>query len=242
VVSPGLLQKLFGARDDRTVRLAVGMNALVLLGFAFVPALLGIMARALHPTLDSAQLALPTLLVQDMPAVVGALGLAALFSAEVSTADAILFMLSTSLSQDLYKRFVNPSATDRQILTVARLAAVAGGIGGISIALLAETIVGTLSFFYSVLGVSLLVPIVGGLYVRRLRDGHALAAIGAGIAVMVVMQLTTAGAGLGRLSPAALGLLASIGVAGAFLVGSSGESGPHAPETTADEVGKTGVG
>ena len=50
----------------------------------------------------------------------GALGLAAVFSAEVSAADAVLFMLATSLSQDLYKRFVNPAATDRQVLTVAR--------------------------------------------------------------------------------------------------------------------------
>jgi Na+/proline symporter len=35
---------------------------------------------------------------------VGALGLAAVFSAEVSAADAVLFMVATSLSQDLYKR------------------------------------------------------------------------------------------------------------------------------------------
>ena len=35
--------------------------------------------------------------------------LAAVFSAEVSTCDAILFMLSTSLSKDLYKRFLKPA-------------------------------------------------------------------------------------------------------------------------------------
>src|SRR6185437_678931 len=37
VVSPGLLQKVFGARDDHTVRLGTGLNALGLLAFAFVP-------------------------------------------------------------------------------------------------------------------------------------------------------------------------------------------------------------
>ena len=50
-------------------------------------------------------------------------GLAAVFSAEVSAADAVLFMLSTSLTQALYKRFVNPAASDRQVLTIARGAA-----------------------------------------------------------------------------------------------------------------------
>ena len=44
------------------------------------------------------------LLMHGVPAVVGAIGLAAVFSAEISAADAVLFMLTTSLSQDLYKR------------------------------------------------------------------------------------------------------------------------------------------
>ena len=54
---------------------------------------------------------------------VGAFGLAAVFSAEVSAADAVLFMLTTSLSQDLYRRFVNRSASDARLLRVTRLTA-----------------------------------------------------------------------------------------------------------------------
>ena len=46
VVSPGLLQKIYGARDDRAVRIGVGLNALGLLLYAIVPVLLGIIARA----------------------------------------------------------------------------------------------------------------------------------------------------------------------------------------------------
>ncbi|HNV01742.1 MAG TPA: hypothetical protein PLN93_02500 [Vicinamibacterales bacterium] len=42
----------------------------------------------------------------------GGVLLAAIFSAEVSTSDPVLFMLATSLSQDLYRRFVNPAASD----------------------------------------------------------------------------------------------------------------------------------
>ena len=55
----------------------------------------------------------------------GALALSAVFSTEVDTCDAVLFMLSTTLSQDLYKRHLNPRASDRQLLRVARAAAVA---------------------------------------------------------------------------------------------------------------------
>jgi SSS family solute:Na+ symporter len=210
VISPGLLQKIFAARDDRAVRVGVGANALVLLVYAPVPALLGMMARALHPDLASAQLALPTLLMLDVPAAIGTLGLAALFSAELSTADAILFMLSTSLSRDLYKRFVRPDASDEGLLRVARMAAVLGGALGIVLALLAQTIIGTLSFFYSVLGVSLFIPVVAGLYLRRFGATEALAAIGGGVLVMLAVQLTTMGEGIDWLSPAFAGVVASI--------------------------------
>src|SRR5260370_25931035 len=53
IVSPGLLQKIYGARDDRAVRVGVGVNAICLLLYAVVPVLLGMSARALHPGLAS---------------------------------------------------------------------------------------------------------------------------------------------------------------------------------------------
>lgn len=213
IISPGLLQKIFGARDDRTVRIGTAANAIVLLGFACIPPLVGIIARAQHPGLTDSQAALPTLLLLDVPAAVGALGLAALFSAEVSTADAILFMLSTSLSQDLYKRFLNREAGDAQVLRVARWAAIAGGVLGVLIALIAQTIIGTLSFFYSVLGVCLFVPVVGGLFARRFGAAEAITAIVAGITIMLALQLTTAGKGISGVTPALAGVLTSVVVA-----------------------------
>jgi solute:Na+ symporter, SSS family len=213
IVSPGLLQKIFAARDDRTVRVGTAASALVLLAFAFVPPVLGIITRAAHPGLASEQLALPTLLVYDVPVAVGALGLAALFSAEVSTADTILFMLSTSLSQDLYRRFLRPQATDAEVLRVARWAAVAGGAAGIALALVAETIIGTLSFFYSVVGVCLFVPVMAGLFVRRFQAVEALAAIAGGLVVMLAMQLTAGARGLRGFTPSLAGVLTSVLVA-----------------------------
>ena len=93
--------------------------------FAFAPPLLGMAARATHPGLTNPNIVLPTVLVEQLPPWFGALALAAVFSAEVSTCDAILFMLATSLSQDLYKRFLQPDADDRELLLIARLASLA---------------------------------------------------------------------------------------------------------------------
>ncbi len=216
VVSPGLIQKLFGARDDRAVRLGIGANAAGLLLYAIVPVLLGMIARVKFHDLASPDLALPMILMHALPAAIGALGLAAVFSAELSAAEAALFMLTTSLSQDLYKRFVAPASDERRILFVARITTIVAGAIGTSLAIVSPTVIGMLSIFYTLLGVSLFVPLLGGLYIPGASTAAALAAIAGGVGAMLFAHVTTAGKGYGHVTPALVGFAAA--VAGFFLV------------------------
>jgi solute:Na+ symporter, SSS family len=209
IVSPGLLQKIYGARDDRAVRLGVGMNALGLLLYAAVPPTLGIVARAKFPDLPQHELALPMVLMYGVPPLVGSLGLAAVFSAEISAADAGLFMLTTSLSQDLYKRFLNPRADDRLVLAVTRGAAVVCGAIAIALAIVSPTIIGVIGVFYGLLGVSLFVPILAGLYIGRAGTPEALASIACGVATMAAVHLATGGRAVAGMTPALAGLAAA---------------------------------
>ena len=229
MVSPGLLQKVFGAKDRRTVRTAVGTSAVVLMLFAFVPALLGLIARVEHPGLENPELALPTLLVHNLSPLLGGLGLGALFVADVSSADAILFMLSTSLSKDLYKRFLKPEASDSSVLAVARLAAVLGGGLGVALAIISPSVVSALSIFYSMLGVSLFVPVVAGLYQRKAGALEALGSVAAGVMIYL-------GVRFGLLSwPStanALGLIAATAAFGLLLVTRGVLAKPQLPEET----------
>ena len=116
-------------------------------------------------------------------------------------------MLATSLSQDLYKRFLRPNATDRQLLRVARLASVVGGMGGVILALQLPTVTAALGIFYSLLGVSLFVPVLAGLYSRRAGTPEALAAIAAGVVTRLGLQLATGGGGLGWIDPTLAGIV-----------------------------------
>jgi len=210
IVSPGLLQKIYGARDDRSVRIGVGLNALALMLYAGIPVLLGMMARAQFPNLAQPELALPTLLVSGVPLAIGTLGLAAVFSAELSAADAVLFMLTTSLSQDFYKRFVNREASDVQMLRVTRITAVLAGTLGVGVALTAAGVVSALSIFYTIMGVSLFVPILAGLFSRRAATADALAAIVAGIAIVGGLKLWPTALSIAGVTPAMAGLAGSI--------------------------------
>jgi SSS family solute:Na+ symporter len=210
IISPGLLQKVFGARDDRAVRLGVGLNALGLFLFAGVPVVLGIVARAKFPDLASPGAALPMILVHVMPPAVGAVGLAAVFSAEISASDAALFMLTTSLSRDLYKRFVNPAASDQRLLFVARVTTVAAATLSIVLGVALGNVVNALTIFYTLLGVSLFVPILAGLYLPAATTIEAMASIACGTTVVVAVHAATLGQGVAGLTPAFIGILSAV--------------------------------
>lgn len=191
VVSPGLVQKSFGAVSPTAVRVGIGVAGVTQLAFSFAPVLLGMAARVNHPGLIDQNIVLPTVVLADLPVWFGALALAAIFSAEVSTCDAILFMLSTSVSKDVYQRFVDRNASPDRILRVARLAAVAGGVLGMFMAIQLATIADALRIFYSILIATLFVPIVGGLLFARAGARHALVAIACGIGTLAAVYFGT---------------------------------------------------
>jgi SSS family solute:Na+ symporter len=208
VVSPGLLQKIFGARDERAVTVGVALNAICLLGFAIIPAIFGMMARSEFPGLENRELALPTLLTNSLPTWLGGLLLGAIFAAEVSTADAVLFMLTTSLSKDLYQTFIKPAATEGELMRIARLTAVACGVAGTLIAALLPNVISALTIFYTLLSAALTLPLIFGLYWRAATAQAALVAMLISVATTLAVNYLTDGAGYGGLPPLVIGITA----------------------------------
>jgi SSS family solute:Na+ symporter len=189
LISPGLIQKAYSARSERALKLGIGLNAAVLMLFSFIPVIFGMAARTAVPGIESPNDVLPAFLMAALPAWLGALALSAVFSTEVDTCDTILFMLSTAISNDVYKRHLNPKATDAQLLRVARIAAAAGGASGVVLSLVVGTVLGAVTIFYQVMVVTFFVPIVGGLYVRGMHAGAAIASIAAGLAGLLAAHL-----------------------------------------------------
>ncbi len=217
MISPGLLQKAYGASSVAVLKRGIGWQALAQALFGFLPVLLGMSARVAHPGITDANLVLPTVLIEQLPEALSALALAAVFSAEVSTCDAILFMLATSFSQDLYRGFVRPTASDTQVVRVARLGAIAGAVGGVLLALRLPTVTTALGIFYALLSVTLFVPVLGGLYTRRARTPHAMAAVIAG-GVTALLVMFVPHPPVWWLDPAVAGLVMAAAAFGVALV------------------------
>ncbi|MBQ3652883.1 MAG: sodium:solute symporter family protein [Synergistaceae bacterium] len=213
-ISPGLIGKVFAAKDERAIKVGTAMNGLVQLAFAVIPVVIGMACCAKFPGLARADLALPTAMKNMMPFWAASLALAGIFAAEVSTADTVLYMLAGSLVNDLYRRFVNPDIADRKLLLASRVTSLVCGVAGVFLALRLESIISALTIFYSLMSVSLAAPLVFGLFTRR--AGNAGAVLSAVLGVGLTVYMTFWGEGwsvLGvKLNAPTCGIIFSCGV------------------------------
>ncbi|MDF2633883.1 MAG: Na+/solute symporter [Pelosinus sp.] len=209
-ISPGLIGKVYGARDIATVKIGTALNALVQFAFAIVPVLLGMCAFAAFPNLAQSELALPIVMKEFMPYWASAFALAAIFSAEVSAADAVLYMITTSFTKDLYKTFIKPETSDEELLKMSRLVTAVAGILGISIALILPNIITALSIFYSLMSVSLTAPLLFGLFSKRPSTTAAFMCAISGVLTTVALQFGNGGKGIGILNAQSTGIVLTI--------------------------------
>lgn len=186
-ISPGLIGKVFAAKDERSIKIGTSLNGLVQLIFAIIPVIIGVATFSKFPDLARPDLALPTAMKNMMPFFAGSIALAAIFAAEVSTADTVLYMLAGSLTNDIYKRFFNPDISDSKLLTLSRITTVICGIIGVILALKLESIISALTIFYSLMSVSLSAPLIFGLFTKRASNFGAVlsALIGIGVTLFV---------------------------------------------------------
>jgi SSS family transporter len=126
--APYEMTRYYSMRDVRTVRYAIGIGMLaqVLIGTSVM--ILGIGMRGLFPFLPSADQASSILASTVMSPLLGSLFLVAMLSAIMSTVNSILLVTGGAFAHDLYKRLVNPAASQARLIWVNRLSIVVLGV------------------------------------------------------------------------------------------------------------------
>jgi len=126
--APYEMTRYYSMRDVATVRYAIGiaLAAQVLIGSCVM--ILGIGMRGIFPYLPSADQASSILASTVMPPLLGSLFLVAMMSAIMSTVNSILLVTGGAFSHDLYKRLVNPEASQARLVWVNRLSIVVLGL------------------------------------------------------------------------------------------------------------------
>ncbi|GAW92336.1 sodium:solute symporter family protein [Calderihabitans maritimus] len=230
-VYPHAIQRIYAAGSERTLKRSLSRMAwmpFVTTGLVYLVGLIGIKA---FPGLDKMT---SEKLVGMMANVVAAqspffywmmiLLFGGVVAAIVSTADSVLLSFSSIVSKDIYGRFINPDAPEKQKLMVGK---VAGIIVLFILLLIAWNPPGTLYQIF-VLKFEVLIQVapafILGLYWKRLTKGPVVVGMIAGALVAGMMTLSGNKTFLGFYS-GVWGLLLNLAicVVGSFLVSASKE-------------------
>jgi sodium/proline symporter len=151
--------------------------------FVFAPYILGLMGIILLPNLTDAEMVIPELAFMLFPGAIAAIILSAVMAAIITTADSLLMQTGSILSRDVYARFINPNASEKQLVLASRAMIFGTGVVGVAIALFQPPAVFSLVIFaFGVLANSFLVPYVAAVYWEDANKAGALGAmIGGGL-------------------------------------------------------------
>jgi SSS family solute:Na+ symporter len=112
---------------------------------------------------EAARFTFPLLMRKAFPPIFAGVMIAALIAAVMSSADSCLSSLATVVMEDIYRPHIEPGASDKRLLTVARLTTLVTGIGATICALIYRDIVEILEFIYDFWAPAMVVPFVVGI-------------------------------------------------------------------------------
>lgn len=193
------VQRYYAARDEEAAKLGSIYAAIVYLVFAFIPALLGIIAYsmvqagAIDGTMiaeQGARYVLPVLVVHVMPSWLVGIVFAALISATMSSADSDLLAAGSIFSNDIYSKVFKKNASDKEILRVTRITMVVISFLAMLVALTnAKDMITILMFSFTLRAGGAFFPYILGHYWRKAGSMGTIASIVLGsIAVILVEQ------------------------------------------------------
>ncbi|MEM1127238.1 MAG: sodium:solute symporter family protein [Bacteroidota bacterium] len=190
----GMYQKFFSAKDASAARKAViGMVVGIVL-IETTLALLAIVGAAVYPDLMTetsilGRAASETVILYiaryGLPLFGSVVLLAAAIAIVLSTGNTFLLVPSTSVSHDLYERFVNPNATEGQKLSMQRVFVVL--FGGVGLLLLTqfETVLAMALYAYSLVGASLTPALLAAFLWKRVTPQGGVACLAGGLVTIV---------------------------------------------------------
>ncbi|MFG6149358.1 sodium:solute symporter family protein [Halobacillus sp. B23F22_1] len=195
-VYPHAIQRIFAAKDERTLKRSFSRMAwmpFLTAGVVFVIGIIGINAFPDLSTAESEQLVGMMASTVASQNVVFYWAMILLFggviAAIVSTADSVLLTFSSIISNDLYGSYINPNASERKKLLVGKLV----GVAAVGILILVAWFPPGTLYQIFVLKFEVLIQIapalILGLYWNRLHTKAVFAGMLAGTIVASVMTI-----------------------------------------------------
>lgn len=209
IATPEKLIRLYAMKDMRTIRRGVLFAIIMILAINLLVFILALAAIVLFPTLPTGDLAMPMVASAVLPATLGAIMLAAITAAMMSTVDSLLIVAGSALSVDIYQNLVNPDVSPERRMWVDRLGILA--VGSLPVLLLlsgvgeGELVQFIVLLFTALMAAAFVLPVVGGILWRRATKEGAAAAMVGGVTATFAWEIL----GTADIEPVLCGFLVS---------------------------------
>ena len=142
-------------------------------------------AAKLYPTLDTPSNVIFQVTMDYLPFVFGALVMCACMAFIVTTADSYLLSASTNLTNDIYAKYINKNATDKQKMLVLRGTIVAFSALAVALSLFFPTVLSLQMTAYTMYGAAITPAILFALFSKKVTPAGGIAGIVAGGAATI---------------------------------------------------------
>jgi len=192
------VSRYYAAKDDRSARLGSIYAGALNLAYAFIPAVLGLIAFSMVQQgllngeaimQNGARYALPTLAIATMPSVIVGLLFAGIISATMSSADSDLLGAGSIFGNDIWKIYIRKDASDKEVMKVTQITMVVVAILSTYIALTNKgSLITLLMFSFTLRAGGSFIPYLLGHYWKKSSWAGTMASLIVGSTAVVLVE------------------------------------------------------
>ena len=187
----GMYQRFFAARDEREARRSVVGWVIGLLVVETLIITIAVVGSSMPQFKDLAasESIIPAVARNGLPVFIGCLMLAAIVAIILSTANSFLLVPAINIARDVYQRFINPKASERQVLLLSRLAVLLlGGLAFLMSMRFFDDILDAVVAAYTIYGAAIAPALLAIFFWQRATPAGGTASIFSGFGVGVLWE------------------------------------------------------
>ncbi len=191
---PQVLLRFMAIRKESELKMSRQIAMIWVLISLAVAVFIGIMGRQLFPTAlltkSASESIFITLSTSYLPPIIAGFVMAGILAATISSSDSYLLIAASAFAKNIYQGIAKKNATDKQVMTMSRLALLAIAIIAAFIALDENSIIFTIvSFAWAGFGATFGPLMLFSLFWKRTNQAGAIAGMVGGAAMVFIWKL-----------------------------------------------------
>lgn len=195
-------QRINSAKSAKISKIACYLSCIIMIPLALMPAFTGSFGAYKYNA--SGNSAFFDVILNELPAIVCALIIAAVLAAVMSTIDCGLITMSTVLTRDIWQGALHKNPSEKQLKKITLVINILFMGSSTILALSSGSILGLLNSVYSFLAAACFVPFVGGIIWKRADAKSAIAASVVGVLTVLISWIPGVTFPLGNIIPSGL--------------------------------------